>query len=332
MGFETGSSNMMAKRIVQITAPSRLHFGLISFADQTSRQFGGAGVMLNEPCLRLEVVPSPHFQAGGLMESRIEAFAKSWAKFHHLAELPQCTIQVKEIPPQHVGLGVGTQLGLSVAAGLHGFLDTPMPSPAELAMSVGRGLRSAVGTYGFAQGGLIAERGKMPGELIAPLDCRLEVPSQWRFVLMRPGNTTGISGSAEQKAFSDLQAVPKQIADQLREELRQNIFPAAASGQFEKFSQSVYAYGKLSGSCFADIQGGPYSGPQAANLVEKIRSWGIQGVGQSSWGPTLFAILPNQQQAEEFVARLSEDMPGDESCFFISAANNDGATLEVRTG
>jgi len=323
---------MIANRIVQITAPSRIHFGLISFGDQSSRQFGGAGVMLKEPCLRLEVVPSPQFQASGSMQSRIEAFAKSWVKFHQLEEMPHCTINVQKISPQHVGLGVGTQLGLSVAAGLHGFLDTPFPSPAELAMSVRRGLRSAVGTYGFAQGGLIAERGKIASEPIAPLDCRLEMPSQWRFVLMRPGNTAGISGAAERKAFTELPAVPKQVADRLREELRRNMFPAAASGQFEKFSQSVYDYGSLSGSCFAEIQGGPYCSPQAANLVEKIRSLGIQGVGQSSWGPTLFAILPNQQQAEEFIARLSEDLPGDETCFSISAANNEGATLEVSTG
>ena len=53
-------------------------------------------------------------------------------------------------------------------------------TPAELAQSVGRGLRSAVGTYGFVHGGMIAERGKLPGEVISPLDARVVLPEDWR--------------------------------------------------------------------------------------------------------------------------------------------------------
>ena len=72
--------------------------------------------------------------------------------------------------------------------------DLPSQSPQELALSVGRGLRSAVGTYGFVFGGLIVEQGKLPDEPISPLDCRIDLPEAWRFVLVRPLGLTGIAG------------------------------------------------------------------------------------------------------------------------------------------
>ena len=316
--------------LVEVTAPSRLHFGLFSFGQRQGRHFGGVGVMLDKPAVELQIQSAETLETVGPLAERVREFVSRWAAFHGLAgELP-CRIVVQSVAESHVGLGVGTQLGLSVGAGLSKFFQQPQLSPAELALSVGRGYRSAVGTYGFATGGLIVERGKLPNEPIAPLEVRLESPAHWRFVLLQPPASCGLSGQVEQDAFGSLPPVPVEVTAELVAEVRQRMLPAAAAGDFAAFSESVYRYGRLAGLCFASVQGGPYNGPRLSALVDLVRALGVRGVGQSSWGPTLFAILPDESQARDFVARMTAHPACEDLQFAITAPNNCGAKLAVR--
>jgi beta-RFAP synthase len=232
-------------------------------------------------------------------------FARRWSDFHRLTPSP-CRIVIHEAPPEHVGLGTGTQLALAVAAGLNAFYRLPSQAPPELALSVGRGLRSAVGTHGFVHGGLIVEQGKLPGEPISPLDCRIDLPEAWRFVLIRHADAAGLAGDEEAAAMASLPVAPPAVTLELITEVRERLVPAAATGDFATFAASVYRYGNLSGQLFAAREGGAYHGPILAELVERIRGLGYPGVGQSSWGPTLFAAAPSADEAEALVAQLRE--------------------------
>src|SRR5690349_10223534 len=102
---------------VTITAPSRLHFGLWSLADCARRQFGGVGVMVDRPGLQLVIHPGPELSATGPLAGRALEFANRWAAFHNRPAL-KCSIEIAFAPPDHAGLGTGTQLALAVAAGL----------------------------------------------------------------------------------------------------------------------------------------------------------------------------------------------------------------------
>src|SRR6185312_6329569 len=246
--------------VVHVTAPSRLHFGLWSLGGGHGRQFGGVGAMIERPELNLSIRPAEQLDAGGQHAVRAIAFARRWAEFHRLSP-PRCRIDIHSTVPEHAGLGSGTQLALSVAAGLNAFSGLPSQSPQELALSVSRGLRSAVGTYGFVFGGLIVEQGKLPGEPISPLDCRIDLPEAWRFVLVRPRGLSGIAGEEETDAFSSLPSVSAAVTDELIAIVRDRLVPAAATADFDPFAESLYRYGRLSGECFAAKQGGPYNGP-----------------------------------------------------------------------
>jgi beta-ribofuranosylaminobenzene 5'-phosphate synthase len=61
--------------------------------------------------------------------------------------------------------------------------------------------------------------------------------------------------------------------------------------------------------------------------VEAVRRFGVQGVGQSSWGPTVFAILPNAAAANTLVDQLStlSELAG--TTYTIAAADNRGAIV-----
>ena len=314
-------------RTVHVAAPSRLHFGLWSLGG-AGRQFGGVGVMVERPGLRLEIAEATRFAARGPLADRAAAFARRWAEFQRLS-LPACEILVREVPPEHVGLGTGTQLALAVAAGLNAWWGLPSQSPLELAISVGRGQRSAVGTYGFAHGGLIVEQGKVAGELVSPLDCRVSLPEDWRFVLVRPVELTGLSGDDEAHAIDALAEIPSPIHAQLVAEAREHLVPAAATADFADYANSLYRYGNLSGQCFAARQGGPYNGPVLRALVERIREVGHAGVGQSSWGPTLFVVTQSQRIAEELTRRLADEDAFGALETLITPPCNSGARIDL---
>ena len=187
---------------------------MFSFGRSEERQFGGVGVMVERPGLRLKFTASDRFEAHGPLADRVEEFARRVAAAWSLAELPGCRIEVTSAPPQHVGLGVGTQLGLSVAAGLCTFLDRTPLEAVELARSVGRGQRSAVGTHGFVRGGMVVEAGKVADVEISPQTGRAELPEAWRFVLVRAPVEVGLYGDDESRAFAALPPVPAETTGQ----------------------------------------------------------------------------------------------------------------------
>ncbi|WP_425618285.1 hypothetical protein NA78x_001988 [Anatilimnocola sp. NA78] len=318
-------------RQVQVTAPSRLHFGLYALAakgnDPTLRSYGGVGVMISEPGIRLQISGGTTFGVSGPHTDRVAVFAKRWAEFYS-QPTNDLQIEVLAAPPDHVGLGTGTQLGLAVSAGLSAFRGLPVAQPDELARSVGRGQRSAVGAYGFSLGGMIAERGKLPGEFLSPLDCRLALPAEWRFVLARPLQGTGLTGPSEQQAMDAANRDLSPLTEQLVAEARDALIPAAALGRFDDFAASLGRYCELAGQFYTSVQGGPFNGPVVTALAEQIRALGHRGLGQSSWGPTLFVACPDQSAAEQLVTQLQQQSSA-ELQIHISPVCNEPAGIEV---
>jgi predicted sugar kinase len=73
------------------------------------------------------------------------------------------------------------------------------------------------------------------------------------------------------------------------------LLPAIVEGDLATFSESLYDFNRRAGELFSPVQGGIYAHPRIEGIVKFIRSAGTRAVGQSSWGPTVFAIgLPDQ--------------------------------------
>jgi beta-RFAP synthase len=319
------------KPSIEVTAASRLHFGLFAFGcrEANRRNFGGVGMMVREPRLRLSIMAADRLVAVGPYADRVRLFAKRWSDSTGGKYLPECHIKVSEAPPEHAGLGVGTQLGLSVAAGLNALFGCPTASPQQLAQSAGRGARSAVGVYGFHRGGLIVEDGKCAGEQLSPLLHQCEIPADWRIVLMRPPGKIGLSGRSEINAFAKLPAVVSDVSTMLRREVADSMLPALKDSNFDRFSRSVYRFGRAAGECFAAAQGGPYNGALLMDLVRRARRLGVEGVGQSSWGPTIYCLLPNNVQATDFVSRMREELHSTPIEFTVTSPCNRGAVVKA---
>jgi beta-RFAP synthase len=330
-------------RSIVVSAPSRLHFGMFSFGQAGVRQFGGVGAMIAAPGVRVLFRPAEHFAVAGLHAQRARRFAEQVfnslrrqggmpSDVRHLAGV----LEVEQAPREHIGLGLGTQLGLPVAAAICAAYSLPQPRIEALARLAGRGARSAIGTHGFERGGLLAEAGKRTANEISPLLARIELPAAWRFLLMMPKRETGVAGSDERRAFSRLPAISPETTDRLLREAVLSLLPAAATASFSEFSASLYRFGHLAGSCFAGQQGGNYAGERGVRIVARLKQMGIEGVGQTSWGPTMFAVFPSENEARRLLpdvqSRVAEVCEGDDYECLVAVPANYGATIEIGPG
>ena len=75
------------------------------------------------------------------------------------------------------------------------------------------------------------------------------------------------------------------------------------------------------------MQGGPFASEEIGRLVDALRDHGVDGVGQSSWGPTVFAIVPNEAEARPLADWLHTDMRLPRDSITIARPNNCGAAI-----
>lgn len=326
-------------RSITITTGARLHFGPLSYHPEVGRHFGGVGVMIEEPSCRLTGQPADQDRVSQSPTSgdRVREFVSRYRASRPAdRQPPPCEITIERELPSHHGLGSGTQVGLAVAralALLAGEKDTPVT---ELARRVGRGRRSAVGIHGFANGGLIVDAGQAgppeaeiepaAADQIGALACRLAMPADWTVLLITPRTAeTGLSGTGEERAFAQLGSMSQSLTDRLCRLVLTELLPSVQLAAFDAFSRTVSEYGRLVGEFFAPVQGGIFGHPRTDALIEHLRQQGVTGTGQTSWGPTVFAFLPDEPTTDRLMRTLPSTV---DIC--RTKLRNSGATIEIR--
>jgi beta-RFAP synthase len=218
---------------------------------------------------------------------------------------------------------------MAVSRALSNLFDEDEADAIALARRVGRGARSAIGIHGFTQGGFLVDAGKADQGEIAPLAGRVEFPFDWRIVLVVPRDVAGLFGAVEEKAFARLPGMSATTTQQLRHIATEQLLPSVAAGDFANFSEALYEFGQIVGSYFAPAQGGVFANPLMCRLADVLRARGIRGVGQSSWGPTLFALVETPDSADKLAAELTADATWQGCDFHVAAAMNHGAVAQT---
>jgi beta-RFAP synthase len=289
--------------------------------------------MVEQPGLELLAVPAPDWSAEGPLAERALQFARLVATGIQ-AEVPAgvgtpLQFGVLHAAPEHAGLGTGTQLGLAVAQAVCTAWGLQTDAD-QLARWSGRGLRSALGVYGFAAGGFLVEAGQRTsarGDALSPLVARVAFPEDWRIVLVLPEHAPGLHGPPEQHAFLQLEQQESLLAqtDALCRLLLLGLLPALAEGDLAAFGVALSDFNYRAGELFAAVQGGPYASPLVAGLVAYLRGHGAGGAGQSSWGPTVFGVVADQQEGEWLAKRLRGQFAPLELRTWVTPARNSGA-------
>jgi predicted sugar kinase len=81
------------------------------------------------------------------------------------------------------------------------------------------------------------------------------------------------------------------------------------------------------GDYFAPAQGGRYASSKVASVLEHLEKDGRACFGQSSWGPTGFAVLESIEAAEKCLANLKLSFNDSALDWQICSASYHGAII-----
>lgn len=322
---------------ILLSTPSRLHAGLIEVAADRPHAFGGFGVAVDSFGFQLKASQHSRLQWQGPAEwsEPFGQVVEHWKLFRK-EEAPSIAIEPTRMMQWHQGLGAGTQFACGIATllelahtnhrdqgrmcnALHSkrmeswqvWGDQRETAVRNLQQATGRGKRSWIGLIGFLMGGWIVDWGcsaHSPDADLPPLThgwLQGRFPSDWTWVVAMPIAEPGVFGRQESEGFQlAAQRLGEWKAEQLRL-LRESMIPALQENDFARFSNSLRRYGLLAGEWFAPAQGGLIRQGSVNEVSEYLQDCGLQGVGQSSWGPTLFGIAPTAEEAAQIVSQGS---------------------------
>ena len=307
-----------------VTTTARLHFGFLDPSGRGTRPFGSFGLSLDRPRTRLTLERAQALNVSGPERERAERYLRAIAASCGVAEA--YALHIEEAIPPHAGLGSGTQLALAVGSAFAALEGLGLPPP-EIAARLGRGARSGIGIATFASGGAVLDGGPRPGKL-PPLISRLPFPAEWRVLLILDAGSTGLAGASETAAFDSLPDFPESETDELYRRIRLGALPALAAGDFKTFCEQVGHLQACMGAYFAPLQGGAYASARVAEALDWLRSEGVTGLGQSSWGPTGFAFAASEAEGETLLGQARARARHAGLRFELAHGRNEGATIE----
>jgi beta-RFAP synthase len=322
-----GSRTPNQRSAVRVEAPARLHLGFIDVSGSLGRRFGSLGLALEGFSTILSLRRAERFHAEGPDAHRASDYLRRLLDDHD----PPTSVAlcVDQAIPEHVGLGSGTQLALAVGKAFSALFELPVSTPA-LAARLDRGARSGIGIGAFEEGGFVIDGGRGAAGSHPPVTARIGFPRSWRVLLVFDRAERGLFGEAERAAFRALQAFPQERAAHLAHLVLLRLMPALVEEDYPSFGSALGEVQRTVGDYFAAAQGGRFTSAAVGDTLAWLEAKGIAGVGQTSWGPTGFAILDSEVRAQALVREARARFAAhDRLEFAVVSARNRGHSLQV---
>ena len=311
---------------VFVNAFARLHMGFLDLNGSQGRRFGSLGLGLSAPDTLIELAIG-HNIFGDEVEAGYITKNKELI-LRHLNVDQDVSIKVHSEIPRHFGLGSGTQMALAIGAGLSQLFNLNL-NPADIAEITGRGLRSGIGIGTFANGGLVLDGGRGDKTNIPPIIAQHPFPEAWRVLLVFDHRHVGVHGDEEINAFASLQDADLQETQKVNHEIVMRALPAAKEHDLKEFGDAIALLQAYTGDYFSPAQGGRYASEHVTEVLNYLTEHDVSCVGQSSWGPTGFAVFESGEIAEHYLTNLKSTFQDDELSWLICKARNVGASVNV---
>ncbi|MFZ2312789.1 MAG: beta-ribofuranosylaminobenzene 5'-phosphate synthase family protein [Methylobacter sp.] len=310
---------------VSVIAPARLHMGFIDLSGSLGRHFGSIGVALNEINTRLSVTGAEQLTITGPAAQRAEKCVAMLCQALNVSD--KLNITIEAAIPEHVGLGSGTQMSMAIGAALNEFYGLGL-TVRDIAALTDRGLRSGIGIGIFEQGGLVVDGGRGEKTITPPVLSHMDVPEDWRFILVFDERGQGLHGQQEIQAFKELPSFPQQEAARLCYLLLMQGLPAVAENDIIKFGDVITQLQRSVGEHFSSAQGGVFTSPEVAQAMKWFEQQGAVAIGQTSWGPTGFCAIAGVELAESLARQARVEFAHFEQLsFVVASARNSGGDV-----
>lgn len=296
-----------------VRAPGRLHLGFLDPSATLGRRFGSVGIVISGYETEVELSSS---ELDTISADTIAAQAEIGRASEYLELIRERTgvrqpmsLRLRRTLPAHAGFGSGTQLALAIGRGFLR-LNRIEASTQEIAKWVGRGRRSGVGVAGFDCGGLILDGGPGPSGTFPMLLARVSLPETWRIIIVQDASQSGLSGADEVRAISSLKPLPQAHSADICHRVLMQIFPGAVEAEFDAFASGVNRIQDILGEHFAPAQeGSSWTSERVGRFLQAARTCvgsDRVAIGQSSWGPTGFAIVPSVAAANALISQVRQ--------------------------
>lgn len=317
---------------VTVETGARLHFGFLNLSPERDRIYGSLGAGVDRPVVRVcveqaEGIDCTHEEVAGFAEDAVSEL-----------DVPGAAIEVEESPPRHAGFGSGTQLALATLAGIARVYDREIDVRAA-APKLGRGGRSGIGVATFEGGGFVFDAGhERPADVsgtpprhwrVPPVVLRRRLPASWRFVAVLPDVPSRVHGSTEARSMEQvIEAANPAIADRIGATVAGELLPALACADVERFGQALTRIDQLNGRWFRTAQSDAHH-PAVGPVVDELSAaQAVAGVGQSSWGPTIYGVTTASQADEATRAgQRGLDRTGTDGEVMVLRPRNEGAAI-----
>jgi beta-ribofuranosylaminobenzene 5'-phosphate synthase len=316
---------------ISIHSTARLHMGFFDLHGGLGRKFGSIGLSLTAPSIELSATRADELLVTGLASDRAERIAKKIITELNLSSA--VNLDVKQNIPGHAGLGSGTQFALAIGTAISKLYGLNLTTP-QIAELTGRGDRSGIGIAAFDLGGLLIDGGRVSNHLqslanhkVPPLLARYDFPEAWRILLILDNKQAGIHGEEELAAFKTLPVFPENLAAHLCRSVLMQGMPAIVERDLTAFGRCIRELQMHVGDYFALAQGGRYASQQVSAVLQHLEKSGVACFGQSSWGPTGFAVFENSELAHKHMLELKMTFTESNLTFMICSANNRGAKV-----
>jgi beta-ribofuranosylaminobenzene 5'-phosphate synthase len=313
--------------IVKVRAPGRLHLGFLDLHGGLGRLFGSLGLSLHDISTELDVSYAAELHVTGPSAARAHKYAERMLA--HLNIRKGLSLDIHQAIPEHAGLGSGTQMALAVGTAINKLFDANLSLPA-IARILDRGNRSGIGIGAFAKGGFIVDAGRSSMTEVPPIISQLHFPDSWRFVLVLDNEQQGVHGQEESQAFGKLKKMDEAVSANLSRLLVMQVLPAIVEQDCQLFGAGISAIQASMGDYFKPIQSGVYTSADVGKALALLHRQGATGIGQSSWGPTGFAIYASETDAYQALKEVRRQWQGNaELELMICQAQNEPATIKL---
>jgi beta-ribofuranosylaminobenzene 5'-phosphate synthase len=319
-------NNSKTKDHVFVNAFARLHMGFLDLNGSLDRRFGSLGLGLNAPDTLIELaIGSDVFN--GDIEANYVTKSKHLILAHAKLE-QEVSIKLHREIPRHFGLGSGTQMALAIGAGINQLFGLDLDLT-EIAHITGRGLRSGIGIGTFSSGGLVLDGGRGALTKVPPIMMQQPFPEAWRVLLIFDHSHIGVHGDEEAKAFAKLPDAELLDTQNVNHQILMRALPALKDCDLNGFGKAVSLLQAYTGDYFAPVQGGRFASKLVAEVLNYLTENGIFCVGQSSWGPTGFAVFESEMIADQYLKQLKSMFNNANLSWLLCQASHLGATINV---